>query len=374
MFNFLKNLFQKKNASVIGIDIGSSAIKIVQIRKKGGRAVLETYGALALGPYAGVSVGKATNLPIEKLVVALGDIIKEAKVTTKKGGIAIPFSSSLMSVIEMPDVSVKQLATMVPLEARKYIPVPISEVSLDWSIIPKDQLKSEHIPEDAEKGKVQKLGKTEVLVVAIHNDTIAEYQDIVKKADLDANFFEIEIFSTMRSVVDQSPEPVMILDIGAASTKLYIVERGGIRVSHTINRGSQDITSSISASLGVSVEQAEIMKRSVGYENTPSTDGKDVVSLITLTLDFIFSEARRVMFNYQQKYQKNVSKVILVGGGAAMKGVSEVAKKNLQTEVVAGDPFAKVEAPAFLVDILRSNGPEFAVALGIALRRLQESE
>lgn len=166
----------------------------------------------------------------------------------------------------------------------------------------------------------------------------------------------------------------MILDIGAASTKLYIVERGGIRVSHTINRGSQDITSSISASLGVSVEQAEIMKRSVGYENTPSTDGKDVVSLITLTLDFIFSEARRVMFNYQQKYQKNVSKVILVGGGAAMKGVSEVAKKNLQTEVVAGDPFAKVEAPAFLVDILRSNGPEFAVALGIALRRLQESE
>lgn len=382
MLSFLSNLFKKKNKSVIGIDIGSSAIKIVQIRKRGGRAVLETYGALALGPYAGVSVGKATNLPIEKLVVALGDIIKEAKVSTKRGGVAIPFSSSLMSVIEMPDVSVKQLATMVPLEARKYIPVPISEVSLDWSIIPKDQLKSEHVPdENEEKSKTQKIGKVEVLVVAIHNDTIGEYQEIVKKAGLDANFFEIEIFSTMRSVVDQSPEPVMILDIGAASTKLYIVERGGIRVSHTINRGSQDITTSISASLGVPVEQAEIMKRTVGYAGSTATgatdakvDGKDVASLITLTLDFIFSEARRVMFTYQQKHQKNVSKVILVGGGAAMKGVSEIAKKNLQTEVVAGDPFAKVEAPAFLVDILKNNGPEFAVALGIALRRLQESE
>jgi type IV pilus assembly protein PilM len=376
MSNFFTNLFQKKNSSVIGIDIGSSAIKIVQIRKKGGRAVLETYGALALGPYSGVSVGKATNLPIEKLVTALGDIIKEAKVTTKRGGIAIPFSSSLMSVIEMPDVDPKQLATMVPLEARKYIPVPISEVSLDWSIIPKDQLKTEHIPSlgEQEKGKAKVVGKTEILVVAIHNDTIAEYQEIIKKAELDANFFEIEIFSTMRAVLDQSPEPVMILDIGAASTKLYIVERGGIRISHTINRGSQDITSSISASLGVSVEQAEIMKRTIGYTPVDANNEKDVANLVVLTLDFIFSEARRVMFTFQQKYQKNINKIVLVGGGSAMKGVGEIAKKNLQTEIVIGDPFAKIEAPAFLVDVLRNNGPEFAVALGIALRRLQESE
>ncbi len=374
MWNPFKFLFQKRNTSVIGIDIGSSAIKVVQIRKKGGKAVLETYGALALGPYAGVAVGKSTNLPIDKLVLALGDIMKEAKVTTKRGGIAIPFSSSLMSVIEMPDVSMKQLETMVPLEARKYIPVPITEVSLDWSIIPKDQLKTEHVPDDESKEKQSpKIGKVDVLVVAIHNDTIAEYESIVKKAGLDANFFEIEIFSTMRSVLDQTPDPIMILDIGAATTKLYIVERGGIRLSHTINKGSQDITSTISASLGVSVEEAEIMKRRLGYSQT-STDGKDATALITLTLDFIFSEAHRVMMTYQQKYAKNISKVMLVGGGASMKGISEIAKKNLQAEVMTGDPFSKVEAPAFLAEVLRTNGPEFAVALGIALRRLQESE
>lgn len=381
------NLFKSQSQSVVGIDVGSSAIKVVQIRKKGGKAILETYGALALGPYANLPVGKATNLPITKLVQALGDIMKEAKVTTKRGGIAIPFRASLMSVIEVPDVPDKQLATMVPLEARKYIPVPISEVSLDWSIIPKDEIKSQHAPDDgagsgASSGAfggasggtpTPKIGKKEILVVAIHNDTIAEYQDIVKQAGLNANFFEIEIFSTMRSVLDQNPEPVMILDIGAATTKLYIVERGGIRLSHTINRGSQDITSSISTSLGVSIEQAEIMKRKIGYDKN-STEGKNVVDLITLTMDFIFSEARRVMFTYQQKYGKNVSRIYLVGGGAAMKGVTEIAKANLQTEVVAGDPFAKVEAPAFLTDILKVNGPEFAVALGIALRRLQEGE
>ncbi len=374
MSNFFTNLFSKKDTSVIGIDIGSSAIKIVQIRKRGGRAILETYGALSLGPYAGVSVGKATNLPIEKIVQALNDIIKESRVTSRRGGVAIPFSASLMSIIQLPAVSEKQLATMIPLEARKYIPVPISEVSLDWSIIPKDQIKSDRAPDEFENKKVAPaVEKVDVLLVAIHNDIIAEYQDIVKRANLDAYFFEIEIFSTMRSVLDQHPEPVMILDIGAATTKLYIVERGGVRMSHTINRGSQDITNVLSTSLGMTIEQAEVLKRTRGYERTEG-EGKNISDLMLLTLSFIFTEARRAMFAFEQKYSKNISRVVLVGGGASMKGVAGVAKNILQTEVFQGDPFAKVEAPAFLVDVLKKNGPEFAVALGIALRRLQETD
>ncbi len=373
MENPFKSFFQKKNVSVLGIDIGTSAIKVVQIRKKGGKAVLETYGALALGPYAGVSVGKATNLPIDKTINALTDILREAHTTTKRAGVAIPFSSSFMTTIELPTENERQIATMVPLEARKYIPVPITEVNLDWSIIPKDKLNSDRNSVDNEDGGLPKIEKTEVLVVAIHNDTIAEYQDIVQKANLDANFFEIEIFSTMRSVVEQNSDPVMILDIGAATTKLYIIERGGVRLSHTINRGSQDITSSIAASLGVSVEQAEIMKRTTGYVKN-SSDNKDVSGLVMLTLDFIFGETQRVMFTYQQKHLKSIKKVILVGGGAAMKGVLDIAKETFKTEVVQGDPFSKLESPAFLTEVLKNNGPEFAVAVGIALRRLSESE
>jgi Tfp pilus assembly PilM family ATPase len=106
------------------------------LRKKGGKAVLETYGELALGPYAKAEIGQATNLPTEKIIEALSDLMreKEVNITTNKCGIAIPFSSSLMSLIEMPMLPYKQLASMVPLEARKYIPVPISEVTLALSI------------------------------------------------------------------------------------------------------------------------------------------------------------------------------------------------------------------------------------------------
>ncbi|MDP2642183.1 MAG: type IV pilus assembly protein PilM [bacterium] len=378
---FFSKFFSKEEPSALGIDIGSSAIKVVQIKKKNGQAVLETYGELALGPYANLSIGQAVQLPPEKIAQAVIDLTneKEVNITTRKCGISIPFASSLMSVVEMPEVSPKQLSVMVPLEARKYIPVPISEVMLDWSIIPKSEAWPEDSPEYAASREGQSmetvpvapiLPKIDVLIVAIHNETIARYQDIVAKASLEAGFFEIEIFSTMRAVLDEALRPVMIMDIGAASTKLYVVERGIVRSSHTINRGSQDITATISKSLSITPERAEVMKRQVGAAG----EDKSLTEAIVLTLDYIFTEANNALLAFEKKYNKTVSKVILVGGGSALKGLAELAKNNFKTEVVSANPFNKVSTPAFLENILRETGPEFAVAIGLALRKLSEEE
>lgn len=379
---FFSRFFNQATPSALGIDIGSSAIKMVQIKRKNGQAVLETYGELALGPYASLGIGQAVALPPDKIAQALVDLMKEKEVniTTKKCGISIPFASSLMSVIEMAEVSAKQLSVMVPLEARKYIPVPISEVMLDWSVIPKSEVRAEDTQEfattegnppfDTGVKSSPSFPKMEVLIVAIHRETIARYQEIVAKAGLEAGFFEIEIFSTMRSVLDEALRPVMIMDMGAASTKLYVVERGIIRSSHTINRGSQDITANISKSLGLTMERAEVMKREVGAAG----EDKNLTNIIVLTLDHIFSEVNNTLLAFEKKHNKTVSKIILVGGGSALKGLSELAKNNFKTEVVLADPFNKVSTPAFLENILRETGPEFAVAIGLALRKLAEEE
>ena len=377
MANFFSNLFSgsllpKQSQSVLGIDIGSSSIKVVQLSRKSGHAILETYGELALGPYAGKGIGEATNLPPEKIVEAVKDMLKEKEVniTSKICGIAIPFASSLMAVIEMPVMPQKQLAEMIPLEARKYIPVPISEVALDWYIIPED--KNPEAPSVGMAGinPTPTQPKLEVLVVALHNDTINRYKDMVTKTELEASFFEIEIFSTMRSILDNEINPILIIDMGATSTKIYIVERGILRSSHMINRGSQNITDELSKSLGISVTDAEFLKREKGLEG--EIHGIKTKDVITFTLNYIFTEANHVVLAYQKKYNKNVSQVVLVGGGSALKGVVDVAKANFQTEVVAGNPFEKVVAPAFLEKVLKETGPEFAVAVGVALRRLQE--
>ena len=363
------SMFNKEEARALGIDIGSSAIKIVQVKKKNGQAVLETYGELALGPYAGVGIGQAVALPPDKLATALSDLMKEKEVavTTKKSGLSIPASSSLMSVIEMPEVSAKQLEVMVPIEARKYIPVPIAEVMLDWSVVPKSTSRPQEIPE-SEEAPNPALAKIDVLVVAIHKETIAHYQTIAVQAGLDVGFFEIEIFSTMRAVLEETLRPVLIMDMGAASTKLYVVERGMVRASHTINRGAQDITGTLAKSLSITNERAEIRKREEGLLSSD----KQFSDVILLTLDYIFAEANNALLAYEKKYNQAVSKVYMVGGGAALKGIAEVAKNNLKTEAELGSPFNKVAAPAFLENVLRATGPEFAVAIGLALRRLAE--
>ncbi len=374
MASFFENLFKKKGTSVLGIDIGSSSIKVVQLRSKGGKAILETYGELALGSYAGVEIGRATNLSNEKIVEALRDLLKESNVTTKAAGVSIASASSLISFIQMPQMDEKQLSNMIPIEARKYIPVPISEVALDWWVVPKEnssfsEFEKPPVPGQAEQVKDRNI---DVLLVVIHNDVLNRLNEISQNTGLETSFYEIEIFSSIRSVVDQSLESVMVFDMGAGSTKLYVIERGILRASHTINRGSQEITLALARSTGTSIGDAEHLKRTIGLSNDEAN--AKMREIIMLNLDYVFSETNRVIVNFERKYNKNVSKIILTGGGTLLKGFLEVAREKFQTEVVLGDPFSKTEAPAFLEPVLKNAGPEFAVAIGIALRKLQESE
>jgi len=363
------DLFKKKDDSVIGIDIGSSAIKVVQLRKKKGKAILETYGELSLGPYANTEIGRATNLSSDVIGKALLALLKEAKVNTTRAGIAIPLSASLISFIKMPALDSKQLTQMIPIEARKYIPVPISEVTLDWSVVP---VATDQFEEDPNQKKEDGKKEVEVLVVVIHNEALNKYRTMSTTVALDTTFFEIELFSTIRAALDNGIATNMVMDMGAGTTKLYIVERGVLKNSHTINRGSQDITLALSKALSVSVDEAEHLKRTVGL--SPKPEDKQINEIITLTLDYIFYEANRVLLNYQKKYNKDIAKVTLAGGGVLLNGFAELAKESFQSEVMRADPFAKIETPAFLDDVLKTAGPEFAVAVGVALRKLQEVE
>jgi type IV pilus assembly protein PilM len=355
MAGFLSNLFGKKSSSVLGIDIGSSSIKVVQLSRRSGRAILETYGELALGPYAGSEIGRATNLPPEKISEALIDVIREAKVTSRNCGMAIPFGMSLISAIEMPALAEKQLAQMIPIEARKYIPVPIQEVMLDWILVPKPGESGTSFSANSERTPEKKNEKIDLLLVAIHNDTLARYQTIVKQASLNASFFEIEIFSSIRSVLDQDITNQMVIDMGAASTKVYIVERGIVRTSHVVNRGSQDITLAMSESLGIPVQQAEIIKRDISQVTEARRN--DIDQIISLTLDYVFSEAHRTLLSYQKHFNKDISKVVMVGGGARLMNVRTLAETHFQTDVLLGDPFGKTEAPGISRESAPRNRP-----------------
>jgi len=364
--SFFSSLF-KKQASVLGVDIGSSSVKIVQIRKKRGRVVLQTYGELALGPYGNAEIGQAVALSPEKLTEAVKDIVREAKTTTTICGTALPLSASLIAFITIPAVEEARIGEVVSLEARKYIPVPLSEVLLDYSIIPKDE---PFTPTD-DKAKVESQN-IEVLVVAIHNDYITEYQSVMAGSALQPGFYEIEIFSSIRALLDGQSGTSMIFDMGARTTKLYIVERGQLRSSHIVGKGSQDITIALSKTLSISIAEAESLKRSHGLKGGP--EYRELDEIITVNLDYVFYETNSAITAYQKKYGRNVSRIILTGGGVLLKGFVDLAKLSFQTEVLYADPFAKLETPAILAEEFAKAGPAFAVSIGAALRRLAEME
>lgn len=363
MLNNLFKIFSGGSGgdSVLGIDIGASSIKVVQIKKKGGKAVLQTYGELSLGPYDKKQIGQATKLPDERVVDALRDVLNESGVSSNNAALSIPMRSSMVSIFRMPAMNEKQLGQMIPIEARKYIPVPISEVTLDWFIVPS-------APDEEEGRKF-----IEAMVVAIHNDVLSSYSKIVNETKLQTNFFEIEMFSTSRAVLDTAFNlPVMIIDVGAGATKVYIVERGVIRDSHILSRGSQDITLNISRSMSISFDYAEKLKRNYG-KNKAEQD-EIIKTNIEAVMNPILSDANSILLSFQKKHNKNVARTVFVGGGALLNGLQSVAQKKLGVEVIMGNPFEKVEVPAFLMEVLKETGLSFTVAIGIALRKLQELE
>lgn len=358
--------------SALGIDIGASSVKVVQLRLSHGAAVLETYGEIALGPYGNQAIGRAVKLSPEKTAEAIIDLMREANVTARTSGISIPFSSSLVSIIDMPKVDAEQLKRMVPIEARKYIPLPVTEVMLDWFAIPKDD-DAGAFDRVERKTALESRGQ-EVLLVAIHNETVRNYQTIAATVGLKVQFYEIEIFSAVRSSLGHGVAPVLVIDMGAATTKIYVVERGIVRTTHLVTHGGQHMTENLERSLGWEFEKAERIKREHGVVDSSafSTDENEKIrTAILSTLDRVFSEANRVLLSYGKRYNKNVSRAILTGGGASLAGLAPHAAEMLHTEVEIANPFGRTETPAFLDTVLKDIGPGFSVAVGLALRELR---
>jgi type IV pilus assembly protein PilM len=374
MINPFKTMFAGVNilggdggGSAVGIDIGTSAIKVVELKKKGGKAVLETYGAISLGPYGGVDIGRVTNLPVEKVSEALKEVLKQSSVTTNSAALSIPVQSSLIFVLDLPSqIKESELPSIVPVEARKYIPVPITEVSIDYFILPEKEASFEELHSD---GVSTKSDKKRVLVVATQNDAVSKYRSIVTECNLSSSFFEIEVFSSVRSNFEHELSLVLLMDFGASRTKLSLIEFGMVKNYHTIDRGGADITDSISKSLSIPFSEAEKMKKEFGlFANPAEKSSSDIVKVHT---DYIFSEANNAILAYEKKYNKTISKVILSGGGSLLKGLKEAAKENFRAEIEVGHPFSKVGTPPFLDKVLSAMGPEFAVSIGLALRKLQ---
>ncbi len=361
-FSSLTSLFKSSGvkkpgkSGVLGIDIGSSAIKIVQLKDVKGIPTLETYGELQLGPYENMDLGRGTHLPPYKMTEALVDIIRESGVTTKSVALALSYNSSFITTISVSTLDQAQIGTMIPVEARKYIPTSLSKVTLDWfPLAIREEEKS-----------------TQVLLSAIYIDALAQYEAVVTGAGSTILVNEVEIFSVIRSLLSPEDTIVAVIDFGALATRLCVVHNGVVRKTHSVLLSGIELTHALERALSVKFNVAEEKKRTHGLE------GKDgdprIEKTLSAGLERGFREIHTVIKRYEEEEGVTIGKVILSGSGALLPGLLTYTQDMFSRPVIAGDPFSKVAYPAFLEDTLKQSGPTFAVAVGIALRLFEKTD
>ncbi len=365
--DFLSGLGKGNQDSFVGIDIGSSSIKVTQLKKENGQIILETYGEVVLGPYDNDrAAGELTNLEPEQMVEAIKNLLEQANVTSQNAVISISSATSLIFILKLPKISQRELSGVVENEARKYIPVPLTEVTLDWWIIPEKEVYGDEYSAEEQNKK----NDIDVLVAAVRNEVVDRYNEITSMlGKFNTPQYEIETFSAIRSSFKHELAPVMLIDFGASGTRISVIEHGVVRKFHSVSRGSAYLSSSLSKSLQIDFEEAEKLKREVGLDVTHKNE--EAYRIISTGVNFIFSEIKNILFDFEKEYKKPVSKIILTGGGSMLNQFKEQLESKYNITTAYADPFSSAISPDFLEEVLVNTGPEFVVAVGLALQGLK---
>ena len=370
VFSSFFSRFGKNRKGVIGIDIGSSTIKIVHLINVKGVSTFANYSSWVLSSQE--EYGKAVPHDEDKIVEDMKRTLKEMKVDTTTAGVSIPFRSSFTTLIEIPAVPDSEVAKIIPFEARKYIPVPISEVSLDFAPVPDSLLdtETELLEGEQAEAKIKNKPKTrKILLVAVHNNELKLYNNIFKRINLKLKFFEIEIFSTLRAISSKNHYPIMIIDIGTRITKYYILYKNVPIRSYSMTQGGQFITEAIMSAKGLTFHDAELLKRTDGLDNSDP----EIKKIILSVLGEIFAETTNAINDFEERFQRNIGKIVFTGGGSSINGLLVEATKSIRAPVEIANPFSTLQYPLFMKDIFKQIGPEFTVAIGAALRGLENS-
>ena len=382
MLNWIQGLFTAKPKGRLGIDVGSSAIKLVEISSAIQPLSLETYGLASLGEEAlsesrsltaaiesirqgggdDAGGGKTDNhgeiifkagLPSNSILGAFSDreisqIIKEllirSRAKARRVCFSLPAFTTFFTVIELPPMKEKEIHAAIPYEAAKYVPIPLDEVFLDWSII-SPSTSSGQAPSAGASTELSRMSSGQapsktgesgqavnVLMVAILKEAVAKYTKIAQLSNLEMGALEPESFSLARALVGESKDLSIIVDVGSSFTNIALMDRGSIRIVYNT--------------------------RKKNHQETGQLNEDAVVEGINSVLD-----------SYRAKSHSVVSpKCILTGGRTQAPDFDKILKEKLNFEVLTLNSFEKINYLEGLEPALKEISSSFGVAVGLAMR------
>ncbi len=355
-------------ANFLGVDIGGSSIKVVELANNNGRAQLVTYGYLERSLKG--EGQKLVDDP-DKTAENLRKVCQSCKTLSKKAVTALPSQAVFNSIISISEISVKDLTspkkvtTAVEWEAKKVLPLPLEEMILDWKIITSEEV----LKKQKEAG--EKIRNLQILLTGASKEVVQKYLDIFKKADLTLLSLETEAFSLSRSLVGKDKSLVVLVDIGGTNTDITVVDAGLPLLNRTLNVGGLALTKSISETLNVNVLQAEQFKRDLANVEAPNGELPEIVER---AVKIIVDEVQyTINFYLEQPDNKNkkFERVILTGGSSSLFNLPQYFSDKLGLRTFIGNPWARVIYPVEMQPVLDSIGNRLATAVGLAMRDIE---
>lgn len=301
---------------------------------------------------------------------------KKARVTTTKAVGGLPVASVFSAVVTVPrSKKEEEIRDAARWQAKKLIPVPLEEMTLDLKIIngvDKGQKKHETKKTGLSEMKTTEEKTVQVLITGAANAMIQKYMTIFRKAGLELASLETETFALIRSLIGKDRSTSMIVDIGSVRTNIIIVEDGIPYVTRSVDMGGTALTKAMSRALNIELPEAEEMKCDIKGVQT-LYPGEGIPKIFESAMAPMVTELQYSinLFSGQSGdigQEKSVEKIILTGGTSSLPALSDYFSEQLNTKTYVGDPWARVAYPDGLRPILDEIGPRFAVAVGLAMQ------
>lgn len=349
-------MFSSKK-DIVGIDIGSSSVKVVRLRESRGTFHLENLGIMPLGSE---TIVDNTIMDSPAIIDAIANLLGSMKIKTKRVATSVSGHSVIIRKINLPVMTDAELESSIQWEAEQYIPFDISEVNIDFQILGPD-------PKDP--------AQMDVMLVAAKKDFVDDYTDVFRDAGLEPVVMDIDCFA-VENMFDYNygfvdGEVVALIDLGASATSVNVLKGEGSVFTRDIQAGGNLLNEELQKRLGISSEEAERAK--LGDRDVADVDADSVDEILSDAVENLVQEIQRSLdFFTATSNEDRIGRIYLTGGVSASEPIRSVLEERMGISVERVDPFRNVTVNDKLFDAeyLEAIGPRFSVAAGLAMRKV----
>ncbi len=337
------------NSNFFGLDIGSTAIRLVELRGATGSKALVKYAYLPIEGNIAISESKADQ---QKLGQAIAQLVSQARVSTSNVAVGIPSSRVFTTVAEVDRLSPSELAKSIPLQADSLIPTPLAESKIDWALMG-----------DSPTDKT----KAEILLTSVPNQFVEDRLDMLEAIGLNVIAFEPDNLAMSRALAVPDNTPQLILDVGRHSTDLVILMGGLPHLTRSIPTGVEAITKAANQNLNVDAKQAEQFVFKFGLSKD-KLEGQ-VFQAISGTVDILTVEIEKSIKFFETRYTgMKLARIIVTGGASVIPEFPLYLANKFATNVEIGNAWRNVSFSAARQNELLAISNQFGVAVGLAER------